>query len=115
MTKSLYLLAFSTSNYDAMKKFLVDFGFDVQENPNDQLTPFFEDGRAANVRRGDLHFNLEESAASNQRAAFNLRLFDYSDEDIERIMALGYKCDHQVSPYGEFHSFRTPDGGMFVL
>ena len=64
---------------------------------------------------GDLDFQLEESAAANQKAAFNLRLFDHSDEDIERIKALGYKCDYEISIYGRASiRFRPPDGGKCV-
>ena len=113
MAKSAHILGFSTSNYDAMIKFLRDFGFAVAEDPCDQLTPFFEHGRAARVSRGDLVFNLEEAVTCDQRASFNLFLTDYPDEDIERIKALGYKCDYES--FGHTHSFRTPDGGTLVL
>jgi catechol 2,3-dioxygenase-like lactoylglutathione lyase family enzyme len=115
MAKSVHILAFSTSNYDAMIKFFRDFGFTVAEDPHDQLTPFFEHGRAARVRRGDLEFQLEESKSNGARASFNLFLGDSPDGEIERVKALGYSCDYQVSFYGEFHSFRSPDGGIFVL
>ncbi len=107
------LLSFSTSNYDTMKKFLLDFGFNVDESRN-QLTPCFESGRAAYVRRGDFEFNLEESASANRRADFNLLLFDYSSEEIERIKSLGYKCEHSIG-FGEYYTFQTPDGGTFVI
>ena len=108
-------LYFETSNFDAMKKFLVDFGFEVTESPNDQLASVFCGGRAVRVLRGDLDFTLEESAIANQRAHFNLMLTGYSDEEIENIKSLGYKCDCQASPYGVTHSFSTPDGGAFIL
>ncbi len=108
-------MAFSTSNYAAMIQFFKDFGFTVAEDPHDQLTPFFEHGRAARISRGELEFQLEESKSSSARACFNLALTDATDEEIERVKALGYACDYQASLYGEFHSFRSPDGGIIVL
>ncbi len=115
MTTSVYILAFSTSNYAAMIKFFRDFGFTVVEDPHDQLTPFFEHGRAARISRGGLEFQLEESESGSAKACFNLFLTDSTDEEIERVKALGYECDYQVSLYGERHSFRSPDGGIIVL
>lgn len=116
METTPHILGFSTSNYEAMKKFFLDFGFDVVENPyGDQLVPFFEGDRAARVKRADLEFNLEESSANGQEARFNLWLPNYSDEEIENLKALGYPCDFQASPYGEFYSFRMPDGGIFIV
>lgn len=116
MTNAPSLLGFSTSNYDAMKKFLADFSFDVIENPNDQLTPYFERGRAARIRRDDLDFNLEESASGDKRAAFNLSLSGYTDKDIERLKSLGYTFERHVTPFwGVFHECETPDGGRLVL
>ena len=109
------ILAFGTSNYDAMIKFLADFGFQVTEDPRDQLVPLFNNGRGARIQRGDLVFNLEESSCDNDKAAFNLFLTDYSDEEIERIKALGYEPRVEHGLYGPCHSFRTPDGGTFVL
>jgi hypothetical protein len=108
------VLAFSTSNYDAMKKFFADFGFEVAEG-HDQLLPLFGGPRGARVSRGELRFQLEESDDPQHQALFNLFLTDYSDEEINRIKARGYKCDRQVSLYGEFHSVRTPDGGTIVI
>ena len=91
MTTSLHILAFSTSNYAAMIKFFRDFGFTVAEDPHDQLTPFFEHGRAARVSRGELEFQLEESESGNAKACFNLALTDSTDKEIERVKALGYE------------------------
>lgn len=108
------VLAFSTSNYDAMKNFLADFGFEVVEG-SDQLLPLFTGKRGARVSRGDLRFQLEESDDRMHKAFFNLFLTDYSDDETERIKALGYQYKHEVSLYGEFHTFQTPDGGKFVI
>jgi catechol 2,3-dioxygenase-like lactoylglutathione lyase family enzyme len=115
MATSVHILAFSTSNYAAMIKFFRDFGFKVAEDPHDQLTPFFEHGRAARVSRGELEFQLEESESGSAKACFNLFLTDATPEEIERVKVLGYVCDYQASLYGEFHSFRSPDGGIIVL
>ena len=112
-TGASHILAFSTSNYEAMLKFLRDFGFTV--HPHDQLTPFFERGRGVRLSRGELEFQLEESDDPKRRAFFNLFLTDFSDEELERVQALGYKAKQEFSIYGEFHSIQTPDGGMCVL
>jgi hypothetical protein len=108
------LLAFSTSNYEAMIKFLRDFGFRVSENPKgDQLVPFFEQKRGARVNLGGLEFQLEESEAVDARASFNLFLTDFPDNEIDRVKALGYACDYES--FGNTHTFRTPDGGKLVV
>jgi len=109
------ILCFSTSNYEAMIKFLTDFGFKVTEDPHDQLVPLFNEGRGAHIERGDIFFNLEESTSGQQKASFNLMLTDYSEEELTRIKSLGYECDQQFSICGEANFFRTPDGGTFVL
>ena len=96
-----------------MKKFLLDFGVDVAEK-SDQLLPLFTGKRGARVSRGNLRFQLEESEVCEHRAFFNLFLTDYSDEEVERIKALGYACEDSTSIYGELHIFRTPDGGTVV-
>jgi catechol 2,3-dioxygenase-like lactoylglutathione lyase family enzyme len=113
MEPSIYILAFSTSNYDAMKKFFVDFGFIVDEDPDDQLTPFFEHGRASNISRGGFEFQLEESSSGAAKACFNLYLPDYTSEEIERLKSLGYEYECQVF-FEESHSFRSPDGGIIT-
>jgi catechol 2,3-dioxygenase-like lactoylglutathione lyase family enzyme len=113
MKPSVHILAFSTSNYDAMLKFLRDFGFSIIEDPQDQLTPLFEQGRAARLNRGAFEFQLEESESKDARACFNLFLTDYSDEAIERLEELGYSYTYES--IGHTHTFRTPDGGTFVV
>ena len=116
MNSSSPLLGFSTSNYDAMIKFLRDFGFTVVEDPyGDQLVPFFEHGRGARVSRAGFGFQLEEINSPGAKAAFNLLLTDSDDAEVARLKALGYKSKDEVSIYGESHTFRTPDGGVFVL
>jgi hypothetical protein len=111
---SAHILAFSTSNFDAMKKFLADFGFIVVEG-HDQLLPLFTDKRGAMVSRGSFQFQLEESDDPKHRACFNLFLTDFSGEELERVQALGYTLKHEISIYGESHSIETPDGGTFEL
>src|SRR6516162_60338 len=108
MTKEASIFAFSTSNYDQMKRFLEALSFEVVEG-HDQLLPLFERARAARVTRGDLDFNLEESTVPAQKASFNLFLTDYSDEEIAAAKASGYKYEHGVSLYGESHTFHSPD------
>jgi hypothetical protein len=115
MATSGYILGFSTSNYDAMTKFFRDFGFSVAEGSDDQVRPFFEHGRAARITRGALEFQIEESESVDAKAAFNLSLPDFSDEDIERVKDLGYSCEHDESVGGEFHSFHSPDGGIIIV
>ncbi|HSU53527.1 MAG TPA: hypothetical protein VLT36_05680 [Candidatus Dormibacteraeota bacterium] len=79
----------------------------------DLQLPYFADG--TNITRGDLDFNLEESNVPGQKASFNLFLTDYSDDEIAAARASGYKYEHGVSLYGEFHTFHSPDGGTFVI
>jgi hypothetical protein len=112
--KAASILCLLTSNYDEMVKFLEDFGFEVTEDPYDQLVPLFG-VRGAHVERGDLSFNLEESASREQKAAFNLFLTDYPRAEVDRLKALGYACETRSGLYGESHHFQTPDGGTFVL
>src|SRR5689334_7386968 len=114
MTKPTSIFVFPTSNYDEMKKFLAALGFQVAEGHN-QLLPLFGQARAARVTRGELDFNLEESGVPGQKACFNLFLTDYSDDEIAAAKASGYKYEHSVSLYGEFHTFHSPDGGIFVI
>jgi hypothetical protein len=112
-TKDIRLLYFSTSNFDAMRKCFEDFGFEVAENPHDQLMHMFGNGRAVRVTRGDFDFTLEESN-KNQKACFNLMLAA-SDEDVARLKSLGYPCDSQTGICGMTHAFQTPDGGTFLV
>jgi hypothetical protein len=113
MKTDVHILGFSTSNYDAMLKFLRDFGFSIIEDPHDQLTPFFEHGRASRISRGDFEFHLEESESKNAKACFNL-FVDLSDVEIEQLKAQGYKFEYAESIYGAFHTFHSPDGGVIV-
>jgi hypothetical protein len=115
MNSDPLLLAFSTSDYDAMIRFLREFGFTVNENPHgDQLVPFYEHGRGARVSRGNFEFQLEESD-SPAKAAFNIFL-SASDDEIARLRSLGYRYEYRdAGPYGEFHTFHSPDGGKFVF
>ena len=109
MATSAYILGFSTSHYDAMIKFFRDFGFTVVED-----SPFFEHGRAARVTREGLEFQLEERDCEGAKAAFNLCLTHCSNEEIERFKGLGYEYELGESVGGEFHSFKSPDGGTIV-
>ncbi len=115
MKSEIVLLAFSTSNYDEMVKFFGDFGFAVTENPMDQLLPFFEQGRAARVSRGDLEFQLEESRSAGASACFNLFVVGFSEHELEQVKRLGYKFEYSEGPCGNFHMFRSPDGGRIVV
>jgi hypothetical protein len=115
MTRGVHILAFSTSNYDAMLKFLRDFGFSVIEDPHDQLTPFFEHGRASRVSRGEFEFQLEESESKDAKASFNFFVTDFSDTELEKVKALGYRFEHAEGLYGEVWGFHSPDGGVFVV
>jgi hypothetical protein len=115
MTPSVHILAFSTSSYDAMLRFFRDFGFAVREDPHDQLTPFFEHGRASLVSRGDFEFQLEESESKNAKACFNFFITDFTDGELERVKTLGYKFKYEQSFYGSHHTFYSPDGGVFVV
>ena len=107
-------MSFSTSSYDAMLKFFRDFGFSIVEDPHDQLTPFFEQGRASRISKGDFEFQLEESPSKSAKACFNLFL-NLSDDEIEKVKAQGYKFEYAESLYGSFNKFHSPDGGVIVV
>ena len=111
----LYILAFSTSNYDAMLAFFRDFGFQIIEERGDQLTPYFESGRGARIKMNDFEFQLEESGDTLARACFNLALPETSGDEIDRIVALGYKCQTEEGPCGKAFVFSSPDGGLISL
>ena len=113
MSRNAYILGFATSNYAVMIKFFRDFGFTVVEEPHDQLTPFFECGRAARISRNEFEFQLEESESRDARACFNVFLTDYPDTEIEKVKAMGYTCDY--NSFGHIHTFHTPDGGKLVV
>jgi hypothetical protein len=110
------IFAFSTSNYDAMKKFFSDLGFNVREDPGDQLVPLFNQGRGSYISWGDVSFNLEESTARGAKASFNLWILGCSGEEIDRIKTLGYAfTDSGLSLWGRDYSFVSPDGGTIRI
>ena len=106
------IFAFPTSNYDAMTGFFRDLRFDVREDARDQLVPLFNNGRGAYVCRGDLFFNLEESTDGAATACFNLLAFNYTPDELA-----GITLDRttEVSLYGTFHTFISPDGGKITI
>jgi hypothetical protein len=106
------ILAFSTSNYDAMLKFLLDFGF-VLKGGEDQLCPLFNQRRAARLGYDDFEFNLEESSLA--KASFSLLFTDFPDDRLERLKTTGYKFEYGAGLHGECHSFKSPDGGIFAV
>lgn len=108
------VLAFSTSNYDAMLKFLLDFGF-VVKGKESQLCPLFNEGRGVSLAYGDFNFNLEESSSPDAKASFNAMLTDLPEDKIHQLQAAGYKFQKDVSLYGESYTIQSPDGGTFVI
>ena len=115
MNTERLILGFSTSNYDTMLKFFRDFGFSIIEDPHDQLTPFFEHGRASRISRGVFEFQLEESESKSAKACFNLFITHFSDSELERVKTLGYRFDYAEGLYGNSWTFHSPDGGVFVV
>ena len=109
------IIAFSTAHYDAMTAFFRAIGFDIREDPNDQLVPLFESGRGAFVSRGDVSFNLEESMSSEAFARFNLLLTGYPESELQRIAAVGYEHKAEDSLHGTHHTFISPDGGSVTI
>lgn len=112
--KTVHLMAFSTSNYEAMKEFFANIGFSIDERRS-PLTPLFETGRAAYVQRGELAFNLEESENPYQKAQFNLMLCDYDEAEIDRLKASDHHYEYGTSPYGQCYTLYTPDGGTILI
>ncbi len=109
------ILAFTTSNYDAMTQFFRALGFEVRETPGDQLVPLFTRGRGAYISRHEIVFNLEESDRDTAAACFKLLLFGCGQVEIERLSVLGYAHTTEVSLYGTSHRFTSPDGGQVCL
>ena len=97
-----------------MNKFFAALGFVVTEG-SDQLLPLFAGGRGARIRRGNFEFNLEEDTSKQHAANFNLMLTDLSEEEINAAKASGYDFTYEQSLYGEFYTFKSPDGGTFVI
>lgn len=108
------ILCFSSSNYESMAKFLTVMGFTVTEG-HDQLLPIFStEGRAARIRRGDFEFNLEEDTSAQRVANFDMMLIDLSEDEINRAKA-SRPFKYEQSIYGQFYTFKSPDGGTFVI
>ena len=108
------IIIFSTSKFDEMTKFLSAIGFVVTEG-DDPLLPLFSEGRGARVRRGDFEFNLEENTSKHREANFSMMLMDLSEEELAQAKSSGYKFTHGQSFYGESYTFKSPDGGTFVI
>jgi len=106
---------YTTSNFEAMKRFLEDIGMEVRESRSDQRCPMFNSGRGAFVKRGDVSFNLEESADDQASTPFNLCLFGYSPGEFERLGHLGYDRKTESSIFGTSHLFTSPDGGRVLI
>ena len=108
------VVCFSTSNFDAMKRFLSAVGFAVTEG-RDQLLPVFAEGRGARISRGDFQFNLEEDPSRQRLADFNMMLLNLSEDEVKRAKSSGFEFTQMESLYGQFYTFKSPDGGMFVI
>jgi hypothetical protein len=108
------IVCFSTSNFDAMKRFLSAVGFVVAEG-KDQLLPMFSEGRGARVSRGNFQFNLEEDPSRQRVADFNMLLLNLSEEEIKQAKSSGFEFTSRESLYGSFYTFKSPDGGTFVI
>ena len=97
-----------------MKRFLTAMGFVVTEG-RDQLLPLFSKGRGGRVKRGGFEFNLEEDISKQHVANFNLTLWDLSEDELNRAKSSGFEFTYEQSLYGEFYTFKSPDGGTFVI
>ncbi len=110
------IFACTTSNYEAMKKFFSELGFNVREEPRDQLVPLFNQGRGSYVSWGDVAFNLEESTTGPAKAAFNVWVLGCSPEDIGRMKTSGHHFqDSGPTLWGREYTFVSPDGGRVVI
>jgi len=114
-TDTAGIIAFATSNFDAMRRFFHDLGMEIGESCGDPLMPLFTQGRGVYVRRGDIAFNLEESTNGAASARFNMLLFGYTADDAERLRSLGYELRTEESLHGTHYTLITPDGGTVTL
>lgn len=105
---------YTTSNFDAMTRFLDDIGLQVELGHN-QLCPVFNSARGAFVRRGNVSFNLEESSDGHPTTSFNLFLSGYALRDFERLDRLGYGVRDEAPIYGVSYTFISPDGGKVII
>lgn len=115
-TTTTGFLEFSTSNFDAMKRFFTDLGMEVRDEGSDPFLHLFEDGRGASVHRGDVAFQMHESASGSPGAPIHLFLDGYSDAEIERLRGKGHPFREEVGLYGTVLEFTSPDGGrVFIM
>ncbi len=114
MSEPTGIIAYSTSNYEAMRDFFSAVGFSVSEEQN-QLLPLFEKKRGSYVERGDIAFNLEESSDRAKRASVSMLLFGYSDAEVRAAIAKTKHHTKEAGFSGVCYSFPSPDGGVISL
>jgi hypothetical protein len=108
------IIAYSTSNYEAMRDFFAAIGFEVSEE-NHQLIPLFERKRGSYVQRGDIVFNLEESEDKERRASVNFLLFGYSDAEMQTVLSKVKSFKKEDGLFSSYYTSPTPDGGKVTI
>jgi hypothetical protein len=94
-----------------MKGFFTDLGLEVRDEGSDPFLRLFEDGRGAFVQRGDVAFQMHESASGSPGSPTYLFLAGYSEAEIERLRGTGHPFREEGGLYGTFLEFTSPDGG----
>lgn len=111
---SFGVISFSTSNFDSMSKFLTCIGFVVTEGRS-ELAPPSTATRAAQFRRGNFEFQLEEDTSRCHTANVSMTVGDLSEEEIKRAISGEFEFTREETLYGEVYIFKSPDGGTFLL
>lgn len=111
------ILFLVTRNYDAMKQFFADVGFDVPAVDSGwQITPAFNQGRGCAIVAGSLLICLEEATHTEPSGPLYLEIADVSED---RLPVL--KKQHSLKSSGrgfygsESYQVVPPDGGCVVF
>ena len=112
------MLFLVTKNYDAMKQFFVDLGFNVPEADHGwQITPAFNEGRGCVINVGSIPIGLEESTHNPPSGPLYL---DVGDIGACRLWSVMTKYPVKELGRGFLQSTATfhvvpPDGGFVVF
>jgi len=112
-TEALFELL--TPNFDAMKGFFLDLGFEAREDRGDQILHTFGEGRVVSIRRPGVELHLRESSTAIPATPFNLWLTGYAEHERERFRHVGHGFQELTGIGDSFFQFTTPDGGTVII
>ena len=117
MKDNSIILFWVTKNYDAMKQFFRDLGWDVPEADRGwQITPAFNQERGCAIMSGSLTLCLEESTDVPPSGPLYMEIGDIG---VARLLSM--KSKYAITDLGrgfsDSSSFRVepPDGGAVVF